>query len=229
MRDGECRARKSVQEIAGERLARRERDGMQQPVEAAPFGAQRGEERGHVVVLRHVARQHRHRPEFRGDPDDALLEVVVDIGEGERRALALAGLRDAVGDRAIGQNARDQNLLAGEKAHRDSARWPVDGLRGRMSLRRSSGSAPITPHATRSFGTPGDGIERPGLARMKHDRLAFDARRSVQGESRNPLRQRRRALFPRCGWERLTGAVAPGNTKGGPAENPFGDVQTGVV
>ena len=26
-----------------------------------------------------------------------------------------------------------------------------------------------------------------------------------------------------------TGAVAPGNTKGGPALNPFGDVQTGVV
>jgi len=27
----------------------------------------------------------------------------------------------------------------------------------------------------------------------------------------------------------LTGAPVPGNAKGGPAENPFGDVQMGVV
>ena len=90
VRRGERGARHAVQEIAGQRLARRERDRMQQAVERAPLGAERGEQRVDVLVLRHVAGQHRHGPELGGDLDDAVLEVVVDVGERERRALAPA-------------------------------------------------------------------------------------------------------------------------------------------
>jgi len=45
------------------------------------------------------------------------LELVVDVRKRELRALAVARLRDAVGDRAIVQDARDEQALAGEKSH----------------------------------------------------------------------------------------------------------------
>ena len=43
---------------------------------------------------------------------------------------------------------------------------------------------------------PGRRVERAELTRVQHDGLAFDARGPGQRESRDPLRQRRRALFP---------------------------------
>ena len=99
------------------------------PSSAPHSAAERREQRGHVVVLRHVAAEERRRPELGGDLRDALLELVVHVGERERGAFALARLRDAVGDRAIRQDARDQDLLAGEKAHRDSGGGPWSGIR----------------------------------------------------------------------------------------------------
>ena len=52
-----------------------------------------------------------------GERLDALLQLVVDVGEGELRPLAMHRLRDAPGDRAIGGDAHDERALAGEKSH----------------------------------------------------------------------------------------------------------------
>ena len=48
---------------------------------------------------------------------DALLQLVVDVGERELGALAVQRLRDAPGDRAIGGDAYDEGAFAGEKSH----------------------------------------------------------------------------------------------------------------
>ena len=69
------------QKIAGERLARRERDRVQQAVERSPLGLQRREQRIDVVVFRDVTGEDRRAPELGGDLHDAVLELVVDIGE----------------------------------------------------------------------------------------------------------------------------------------------------
>ena len=94
MRDCERRSREAREKIAGKRFARRVRDRVQQAIERAPFALQRREQRVDVVVLGDVAAQHRCSAEFGGDLDDAVLEVVVDIGERERCALTLARARD---------------------------------------------------------------------------------------------------------------------------------------
>jgi hypothetical protein len=48
---------------------------------------------------------------------DTVLESLADVAEGELRALFMAGLGDAVGDRAVAQHAGDQQFFAGKKAH----------------------------------------------------------------------------------------------------------------
>jgi len=120
VRGGERRARHPFEKIAAERFARRERDGVQQAVEPAPFAFQRFEQRRDVVVARHVAAQDRRGAEFRGKLDHAILQVVVDVGERERGAFALARARHAMGDRAVRQHAGDQDLAVGQQSHRDS-------------------------------------------------------------------------------------------------------------
>ena len=110
-------AREALEVIAGQGLARREGDRMQEAVEAAPLGAEGGEQAVDVVVPGDVAAQDRRRSELAGDLHDAVLEIVVDVGERELRAFASTGARDPVRDRAVRENAGDQDLLVGEKAH----------------------------------------------------------------------------------------------------------------
>ena len=102
-------ARQSVQVIAGKRFARRKCDRVQQAVEAAPFAAQGLEQCSDIVVARNVAAQNGRTAELRRELSHALMQVVVDIGKGECRAFALAGLRDSICDRAAGKQPGDQN------------------------------------------------------------------------------------------------------------------------
>ena len=68
-------------------------------------------------VVADVAVEDQFRAEVGGEFGDAVLEALADVAEGELGALFVAGLGDAVGDRAVGQNAGDQQFLAGKKAH----------------------------------------------------------------------------------------------------------------
>ena len=140
--DRERGARHAFEKIAGERLARRIRDRMQQSVEPAPFGPERGEQRVDLAVAADVAGKHRNRPELGRDLHDAVLEIVVDVGECEGRTLALARPRDAIGDRAVRQDPRDQNLLVLQKTHFHSPRgrcapsMPLANVRTLLRARR---------------------------------------------------------------------------------------------
>ncbi len=117
MRDAEGIARRTLDEPARERLARREGYGMNDDVEPIPPALQAGERGADLVLARHV---HRHRDvgtELRGEPHDAILQAIVLIGEGELCALAVHGLCDSVGDRALGGESDEQGAFAGQESH----------------------------------------------------------------------------------------------------------------
>ena len=68
-------------------------------------------------VVGDVAVEDERRAEFGGELGDALLEALALVAEREFGAFAAAGPGDAVGDRAVGEHAGDQEALAGEKSH----------------------------------------------------------------------------------------------------------------
>ena len=76
-----------------------------------------GEQLVDLRVVAHVAIEDQLGVEVRGEFGDAVLEALADVAEGQFGALRVAGLGDAVGDRAVRQHAGDQEFLAGEKAH----------------------------------------------------------------------------------------------------------------
>ena len=117
MRDAERLARQAVEKITCDRLARREGDRVHHAVERTPFLAQLREKRFDLGVARDVAGKRKAAAELARHAGDAILEALVLVRERELGALAPRGLGDAVGDRAVGEQAGDQDALAGEKAH----------------------------------------------------------------------------------------------------------------
>ena len=113
----ECLARQAFQEIAGNCLAGRETDRMQQAVELAPGLAQVAEQRFYLLVAADVAREDQFAVELLREIDDPVLEAVADIGECQLGAFTFAGLGDAVCDGTVGQQARDQNFFALQERH----------------------------------------------------------------------------------------------------------------
>ena len=99
---GERVARQRVQIVAGQRLARRECDRMQQARRARPIRAR--SESNSAAISSSEATSHGstgHGPNSAAILATRSLQVVVRVGEGERRAFALARLGDAVGDGAV--------------------------------------------------------------------------------------------------------------------------------
>ena len=123
MRDAEAFARQPIDEIAGDRLTRRETDGVDEPVETVPRAAEVGEHRGDLVVAADVAREDQRAAELRSEAFGALPEALADIREREFGAFTMAGPCDAVGDGTVGQDARDEDAFAGQKAHEVSRCW----------------------------------------------------------------------------------------------------------
>ena len=124
---------------------------------------QRREQRLDLVVVRDVAAQDGARAEVGGELDHPVLQVVVDVGERQRGAFALAGAGDAVGDGPVRQHTGDEDPAIGEKAH-----GTVGGVdtRSRKDTRprsapavgvESNGSTvPKVPQAMRLLGWPGN-------------------------------------------------------------------------
>src|SRR5439155_25422614 len=94
---------------------------VHQSVERGPLPAQLGEERSDLRVARDVTGEDERASELRAHFRDAVLEAFVLVGERELRALAPGGFGDPVGDRAIGEQARDQHALSSEEARCFSA------------------------------------------------------------------------------------------------------------
>src|SRR5882762_2166098 len=91
VRGAECLPRQAFEEIARDRLARREGDRVHQTIERVPPLPQLGEERGDLGVARDVAGEHQSASELSGHLHDAVLEALVLVGERELRALAPDG------------------------------------------------------------------------------------------------------------------------------------------
>src|SRR6266705_1100492 len=121
VRDAERLARQAVEKITRDRFARRKGDRVHQAVERVPAPGKLGKERGDLGVVRDVAGKRKTAAELARHLGDAVLEALVLVGERELRALAPGGLGDAIGDRTVGEQARDQDALAREKTHLVSA------------------------------------------------------------------------------------------------------------
>ena len=102
VRDAEVLARQAVEEVAGDRLARREADAVHEAVELAARSADRSVNSCvDLRVVAHVAVEDQLGVEFGRELGDAVLETLADVAEGQFRALRVAGLGDAVGDGAV--------------------------------------------------------------------------------------------------------------------------------
>ena len=142
MGDPEGLARQTVEEVARDRLARRVADGVDEAVETLPALAEFGEQALDLRVVADVAVERQVGAETGGDLGDAVLEALPDVAERKFGAFAMTGLRDAVGDRAMVQHARDEQTLAGKKSHAvlrsgKASEFPTaQGLRRRGGLAR---------------------------------------------------------------------------------------------
>src|SRR5690606_27038297 len=98
-------------------VARRERDRVDQDVEAVPVLAELCEESVDLRVVRNIERQHDLALLLGRELAYALGQLVVLVAEGELRAFAPQRIGDAPCDRAMACEAHDDGALAGEKSH----------------------------------------------------------------------------------------------------------------
>ena len=110
-------ARKAFKEVARNRFAGRIADRMNEAVKAAPLFSERFHNAGNLLVARHVHRKHDAAAELFGEALQTLFKAGIRVGEGELSTFAIAGFGDAVGDGAVGDDARDQELLASQESH----------------------------------------------------------------------------------------------------------------
>ena len=68
-------------------------------------------------IVADVAVEDERGVELAREVGDAVLESLADVAEGEFGTLAIAGARNAVGDRAVGQHAGDEQALSCKKPH----------------------------------------------------------------------------------------------------------------
>ena len=98
MRDPKPFTREPVEEVAGNRFARRETDGMHEPIELGPGFAQISEQCRDLLVAAHIAFEYQIAAKLLGVIGDALLEAFANVGECQLGTFALASLRNAVGN-----------------------------------------------------------------------------------------------------------------------------------
>ena len=117
MSDAESLAARVRGEAALDGFARGEGDRVDDDVELPPFALEQVESGVDLLVDGDVQRHRQFRAEGLGERLDALLHLVVGVGEGELGAFAMHGLGDAPGDRTICRHAHDEGALAGKKSH----------------------------------------------------------------------------------------------------------------
>src|SRR5690606_36863085 len=100
-----------------ELIGRREGDGVDENVEAVPTRRETVEERVDLAVVGDVERQHDIALELRGEPADAVCELLRLIAERELGAFATHRLCDTPRDRSVARDADDHGPPAGEKTH----------------------------------------------------------------------------------------------------------------
>ena len=117
MRDAEGFARQAVEEVAGDRFTRGKADRMNEAIEFRPHLTQLRKQPFDLRVVGDIAVVQHRGAEVGRQRGGALLEALADVAERQFGTLAVAGPRDAIGDRAVRQHAGDQQTLAGQKSH----------------------------------------------------------------------------------------------------------------
>ena len=126
---------------------------MHEAVKAAPGLAEFFNDRSDVLVAADIHAIDELTVKVSGQPLDALAIAFVGIGEGELGALAAAGLGNAVRNRAVGDHASDQKLLAVQKSHNQShffravrsSRGTDDGVQASFPARLPSRNGSARP------------------------------------------------------------------------------------
>src|SRR5262249_16690503 len=106
-----------LDESAGDRLARRKCDCMDHNVELAPFTLEQVERGVDLAIDGDVQRHGDLGADRLSQGLHALLHLVVDLSEGQLRALALHSLGDAPRDGTVSRNAYDKGAFTGKKSH----------------------------------------------------------------------------------------------------------------
>ncbi len=104
-------------ELALQGLARGEGDGVHQAVQAIPVLAQGGEKGVDLGVVGHVAGVDGGVAELGGQLGHAVPDALALVGEGHLGPFADDRLRDAIGDRAVGEHPGDQDSLTLQEPH----------------------------------------------------------------------------------------------------------------
>ena len=116
MRHAEVLAGAALEEVAGDGLARGVGNGVHQAVEAIlPVLAHLLHQRIDLGVFGHIAGEDQRRAEFGRQLGDPVLEPVALVGEGQLGPLGATLSGNAVRDGAVGEQAEDQDALAGQK------------------------------------------------------------------------------------------------------------------
>src|SRR5690606_1859783 len=95
----------------------REANAVHEAVELGPGLRKIGEQLLDLRVVTHIAIEDELGIEVGREFGDAVFETLTHVAERKLGTLLMAGPGDAIGDRAVGQNARDQQFLASEKTH----------------------------------------------------------------------------------------------------------------
>ena len=117
MRNFEAFTAQAIQKVTGNRLARGKADAVHKTVKVGPVGAEVGEQLVDLGVIAHVAVKDQFGVKVSGKLGDSFFKTFADIAESQLCALGVAGFGNAVGNRAVGQHARDQQFFACEKSH----------------------------------------------------------------------------------------------------------------
>ena len=117
MCDAKRFACESFEQIAFQRFARREGDGMNQSIQSIPVVAQILEQLCDLRVIGDIARQHWCAAKILSEIRDAVLEFLALIGKRQCRAFTVRRARDAVGYRAIRQQAGDEDFFVLQQGH----------------------------------------------------------------------------------------------------------------
>src|SRR5690606_5812819 len=138
----------AVEKLALDRLARRVGDRVDQDVEPVPALAELLEAGGDLVVAGHVEGQHDIAAKRGGGLLDTRAQLVIEVGECHLGTLAVHGLGDAAGDRAVAGDAGDECALALQETH-DCSSMLVAAGQGRQSASLTTRCGHDVPGGTR--------------------------------------------------------------------------------
>ena len=179
---GQRRLRRGLQEVAAQRVLGRERDRVQDPVEAAPPLVEVRRHRGELLGLVDVELEDRRLG--RQAPGDPLRDAqpAAEAGEHDLGACGLRALRHGVGDRVVREDARDEQSAVAEihgagryRSAVTTARRPNADRARRAADRSTARAAASDASSTRA--TPVSRFSQALISRKDARRAAAATRR----------------------------------------------------